>query len=152
MRESVQAHMVDITRKPVTQREAIAKGMVSMQPSTLEAIKEGRVEKGDVLAIAQLAGIMGAKQTPHLLPLCHPLLIDEVRVELNLDEEKPGVEITAAIKGKGRTGMEMEALTAVAISALCIYDLCKPMDPGLQIEKIRLTKKSGGKSGTVVLD
>jgi cyclic pyranopterin phosphate synthase len=144
--------MVDITQKPITQREAVAKGVVRMQPSTLEAIKEGRLEKGDALAIAQLAGIMGAKQTPHLLPLCHPLLIDEVKVEIGLDEENSSVEIAAAVKGSGRTGMEMEALTAVAISALCIYDLCKPIDPGIQIERIRLTRKSGGKSGSVVLE
>ena len=146
------ARMVDVTRKPVTQREAVAKGMVRMQPSTLNLLKKGDVAKGDVFAVAQLAGIMAAKQTPHLIPLCHPLTIDNARVEFHLDEHSSAVEITAAVKGRGRTGMEMEALTAVAISSLTIYDMCKAYDPGMRIEGIRLVEKSGGKSGMVKLE
>ncbi len=145
------ARMVDITEKPVTQREAVAKGLVRMSPATLELLRRGELAKGDVLAVAQVAGLMAAKRTPQLIPLCHPLLIDHSRVELQLDEAGSAVEITAAIRGMGKTGMEMEALTAVAVSALTVYDMCKAHDPGMRIEAIRLVRKSGGRSGTVEL-
>lgn len=144
--------MVDIGEKPDTEREAVARGWVKMQPSTLKLLREGGLPKGDVLAAAQVAGIMAAKRTPQLIPLCHPLLLTDVKVEFLLDERGDRVEITAQVKSRGKTGVEMEALTAVAISALTIYDMCKGVDPGMQIEGIRLVKKSGGKSGAVVFE
>ncbi len=145
-------HMVDIGEKPDTEREAVAKGWVKMQPSTLKLLREGGLPKGDVLATAQVAGIMAAKRTPQLIPLCHPLLLTDVKVEFLLDKQNSRVEITARVRSTGKTGVEMEALTAVAISALTIYDMCKGVDPGMQIEGIRLVKKSGGKSGAVVFE
>ena len=144
--------MVDIGEKPDTEREAVAKGWVKMQPSTLKLLREGGLPKGDVLAAAQVAGIMAAKRTPQLIPLCHPLLLTDVKVEFLLDKQNSRVEITARVRSTGKTGVEMEALTAVAISALTIYDMCKGVDPGMQIEGIRLVKKSGGKSGAVVFE
>lgn len=144
--------MVDIGEKPDTEREAVAKGWIKMQPSTLRLLREGGLAKGDVLATAQVAGIMAAKRTPQLIPLCHPLLLTDVKVEFLLDEQKGRVEIIAQVKSRGKTGVEMEALTAVTISALTIYDMCKGVNPGMQIEKIRLVKKSGGKSGVVVFE
>ena len=144
--------MVDVTGKPDTQREAVAKGVVRMQASTLDLIKKGRMAKGDVLAVAQLAGIMATKETPHLIPLCHPVLIGDSKVEFSLDEASSAVEITATVKSIGKTGVEMEALTAVAVSALTIYDMCKAVDRGMRIENIRLVRKSGGKSGTISLE
>ncbi len=144
--------MVDISDKPDTEREAVAKGMVRMQPSTFQLIKGGKIAKGDVLTVAQLAGIMAAKQTPNLIPLCHPILIGDVRVELRLDEKNCAVEITATVKSTGKTGVEMEALTATAVSALTIYDMCKAVDRAMKIENIRLIRKSGGKSGTIKLE
>ena len=144
--------MVDIGVKPDTEREAVAKGWIKMQPSTLKLLREGGLAKGDVLATAQVAGIMAAKRTPQLIPLCHPLLLTNVKVEFLLDEQKGRVEITAQVKSTGKTGVEMEALTAVTISSLTIYDMCKGVDPGMQIEKIRLVEKSGGKSGVVVFE
>jgi cyclic pyranopterin phosphate synthase len=144
--------MVDIGEKPDTEREAVAKGWVKMQPSTLRLLREGGLPKGDVLAAAQVAGIMAAKRTPQLIPLCHPLLLTDVKVEFLLDEQNSRVEITAQVKSRGKTGVEMETLTAVAISALTIYDMCKGVEPGMQIEGIRLVKKSGGKSGAVVFE
>jgi len=144
--------MVDVTGKPDTQREAVAKGMVRMQAATLDQLTTGKLPKGDVLAAAQLAGIMAAKQTPRIIPLCHPVLIGDIKVELNLDEENSTVEITATVKSIGKTGVEMEALTATAVAALTIYDMCKPIDQSLRIEGIRLIKKSGGKSGVVNLE
>ena len=144
--------MVDITEKPDTQREAIAKGMVKVKPSTLDLLKTGSMPKGDVLAVAQLAGIMAAKKTPSFIPLCHPLLIDDIKVELNLDEENSAVEITASVKSTGKTGVEMEALTATAVAALTIYDMCKAVDRGMNIGSIRLVRKSGGKSGVINLE
>jgi cyclic pyranopterin phosphate synthase len=144
--------MVDVSAKPDTQRQAVAKGMVRMQASTLDRIKKGQMAKGDVLAVAQLAGIMAAKQTPHLIPLCHPLLIDEIKVEFKLDEKNSAVEITTMVKSIGKTGVEMEALTATAVAVLTIYDMCKAVDRGMKIENIRLVKKSGGKSGTITLE
>jgi len=144
--------MVDITEKPDTQRQAVARGLVRMQPDTLELIKKGRMAKGDVLAVAQLAGIMAAKQTPDLIPLCHPLLIGDVGIEFNIDEKESTVEIMTIVESTGKTGVEMEALTATAIAALTIYDMCKAVDRGMRIENIRLVRKSGGKSGTITLE
>jgi len=144
--------MVDVTGKPDTHREAVAKGTVRMQADTFQLIKQGRIAKGDVLAVAQLAGINAAKQTPHLIPLCHPLLIGDVNVEFSLDEAESTVEITTTVKSTGKTGVEMEALTATAVTALTIYDMCKAVDRGMRIENIRLVRKSGGKSGTINLD
>ncbi len=146
-------HMVDISQKADTEREAVAKGWVRMQPSTLKLLRQGALPKGDVLATAQVAGIMAAKKVPQLLPLCHPLLLTEVRVEFLVDEEKDSsVQITATARSTGKTGVEMEALVAVAISALTIYDMCKGVDAGMEIGGIRLVKKSGGKSGAVVFE
>ena len=150
--ESGRPRMVDITEKPDTQREAVAKGLVRMKPSTFERIKEGTVPKGNVLTTAQLAGIMAAKQTPSLIPLCHPVLIGDVKVELILDEANSAIEITATVKSTGKTGVEMEALTATSVAALTIYDMCKAIDRGMKIENIRLISKSGGKSGTIKLE
>ncbi|MEJ2047368.1 MAG: cyclic pyranopterin monophosphate synthase MoaC [Dehalococcoidia bacterium] len=152
MDASGRPRMVDVTAKPDTQREAVAKGLVRMKPATLDLIKEGRLAKGDVLEVAQLAGIMAAKETPRLIPLCHPVLIGDSRVEFNLDEAESTVEITATVKSSGKTGVEMEALTAVAVTALTIYDMCKAVDRGMRIEDIRLVSKSGGKSGTIKLE
>jgi cyclic pyranopterin phosphate synthase len=144
--------MVDVAQKPDTERESVAKGIISMQSSTLKLLQEGKLFKGDVLATAQVAGIMAAKRTPQLIPLCHPLLLTDVKVEFHIDEQNSAVEITAQVRCTGKTGVEMEALTAVAVSALTIYDMCKGVDPGMCIEQIRLVKKSGGKSGTVELE
>ncbi len=144
--------MVDVTGKSDTQREAVAKGMVRMKPATFDLIKKGGVAKGDVLGVAQLAGLMAAKETPHLIPLCHPVLIGDSRVEFSLDEVESTVEITAMVRSSGKTGVEMEALTAVAVTALTIYDMCKAVDRGMRIENIRMVRKSGGKSGTVSLE
>jgi len=144
--------MVDISAKPDTQREAVARGVVRMQAATLDLIKKEGVVKGDVLAVARLAGIMAAKRTPDLIPLCHPLLIGDVEVDFSLDEGNSIVEITAKVRSIGKTGVEMEALTAVAVAALTIYDMCKAVDRGIKIEGIRLARKSGGKSGVIDLD
>jgi cyclic pyranopterin phosphate synthase len=144
--------MVDVTGKPDTNREAVAKGTVSMQASTLDLLKKGKMAKGDVLAVAQLAGIMAAKQTPNLIPLCHPVLIGDIKIEFSLNEKNSTVDITTTVKSTGKTGVEMEALTATAVTALTIYDMCKAVDRSLQIENIRLIKKSGGKSGTITLE
>jgi cyclic pyranopterin phosphate synthase len=143
--------MVDISGKPDTEREAVAKGVVRMQPATLARLKKGMMAKGDVLAVAQLAGIMAAKQTPNLIPLCHPILIGDIKVEFNLGA-RSAVEITTTVKSVGKTGVEMEALTATAVTALTIYDMCKAVDRSLRIENIRLVRKSGGKSGTIHLE
>jgi cyclic pyranopterin phosphate synthase len=142
------ARMVDVSDKTETERVATAKGSVIMQPATLALIKEGGVKKGDVLSVARLAGIMGAKKTPDLIPLCHPLALTSVQVDLTLDEVRNAVDITATCKLVGKTGVEMEALTAVSVAALTVYDMCKAVDKGMQIVDIRLTHKSGGKSGT----
>jgi cyclic pyranopterin phosphate synthase len=144
--------MVDVSGKPDTIREAIAKGKVTMQPATFQVIKQGGTAKGDVLAVAQLAGITAAKHTPDLIPLCHPILIDSVKVEFSLDEASSAVDITATVASTGKTGVEMEALTATAVAALTIYDMCKAIDRGMKIENVRLVKKSGGKSGTIELE
>ena len=142
------ARMVDVGDKEVTERIAIAEGSVHMRPETAAIIREGRAKKGDVLAVARLAGIMGAKRTSDLIPLCHPLALTSVNVELELDEHAPCVNIRATCKLKGRTGVEMEALTAVSIAALTVYDMCKAVDRDMRIGDIRLMHKSGGKSGT----
>jgi cyclic pyranopterin phosphate synthase len=144
--------MVDVSQKPDTQREAIAKCVVRMQASTLDLIKKGGTAKGDVLAVAQLAGVMAAKQTPHIIPLCHPVIIGDVKIEFGLDEKNSAVEITTTVKSVGKTGVEMEALTATTITALTIYDMCKAVDRSIQIESIRLIRKSGGKSGVINLE
>jgi cyclic pyranopterin phosphate synthase len=144
--------MIDVGGKPDSVREAVAKGTVKMQAATFKLLREGALPKGDVLAAAQVAGIMAAKQTPGLLPLCHPLLLSEVKVDFALDSRNKAVNITATVKNAGKTGVEMEALTAVAISALTIYDMCKGVDPKMRIESIRLARKSGGKSGDVVFE
>ena len=142
------AVMVDVSDKDVTERTATAKGSVIMQPETLAMIREGGVKKGDVLSVARLAGIMGAKRTPDLIPLCHPLALTSVKVDLTLDEDRNAVDITATCKLKGRTGVEMEALTAVSVAALTVYDMCKAVDRGMRITEVRLTHKAGGKSGS----
>lgn len=147
-----QPRMVDITTKPDTRREAVARGLVSMRDTTFQLIKKGQVEKGDVLPVAKLAGIMAAKQTPYLIPLCHPILIGDISVEFNLDEKSSTIEITATVKSTGKTGVEMEALTATTVAALTIYDMCKAVDRGMRIENIRLISKSGGKSGAINLE
>jgi cyclic pyranopterin phosphate synthase len=150
--EKGKPRMVDVSGKADTLREAVAKGEVHMKASTLALIKGGEIAKGDVLAVAQLAGVMAAKQTPHLIPLCHPLLLNEIRVELNIDEKRNAVLIAATVKNTGKTGVEMEAMTAVSVAALTIYDMCKAVDRAMRIESVRLVKKSGGKSGTIVLE
>ena len=144
------ASMVDVGGKDVTQREAVARGFVAMQGETLARIQSNGFEKGDVLAVARLAGIMGAKQTPHLIPLCHSIPLDRVVVELEPDVERSGVQITATAATSAKTGVEMEALIAVTVAALTLYDMCKSVDRGMRIEGVRLVRKSGGKSGDFV--
>ncbi len=152
MGSSSDIRMVDVGGKPVTYRRAVATGKVSMQAKTLSLIKKGKLPKGDVLAAARVAGIMAAKETYRLIPLCHPLLIEDVTIEFSLDDRAAAVEIVATVKGSGKTGFEMEALTAVAVSGLAIYDMCKTVDQTLRIDNIRLVEKSGGKSGTISLE
>ncbi|MCB1311646.1 MAG: cyclic pyranopterin monophosphate synthase MoaC [Sedimentitalea sp.] len=141
------AHMVDVSGKPVTARIAIARGHISMAPQTYDIVSEGRAKKGDVLGVARLAGIMGAKRTPELIPLCHPLPITRAAVELTLDPDLPGVQIEATVATTGQTGVEMEALTAVSVAALTVYDMVKAADKTMQIGGIRVVLKDGGKSG-----
>ena len=141
------AHMVDVSDKDVSSRTAVAAGHVKMLPETLEMIAEGRAKKGDVLGVARLAGIMGAKKTPDLIPLCHPLPVTKVAVELTPDRALPGVQIEATVKTTGQTGVEMEALTAVSVAALTLYDMVKAVEKSMQIGDIRLVMKEGGKSG-----
>ena len=150
--DSGRPRMVDVGGKADTVRRAVAKGIVRMQPATLRLIREGGAAKGDVLSVAQLAGTMAAKRTPDLIPLCHPILIDNVDIKFNPDEKNSTIEITATVKSSGKTGVEMEALTATAVAALTIYDMCKAVDRGMKIENIRLIKKSGGKSGDIELE
>ena len=144
--------MVDVSGKADTTREAIATGEVVMQPGTLAAIKLGTIAKGDVLAVAQVAGIMAAKRTWEIIPMCHPLPLTGVEMDFQLDETGSTVKITAAVRTVGKTGVEMEALTAVATAALTIYDMCKAIDRGMTIRNMALARKSGGKSGTFVRD
>lgn len=142
-----EAHMVDVSEKAVTSRIATAEGFVKMARQSFDIISEGRAKKGDVLAVAQLAGIMGAKQCATLIPLCHPLPITKVSVDLTLDESLPGVRIEATVKTTGQTGVEMEALTAVNVAALTVYDMVKAVDKAMEIGGIRVILKDGGKSG-----
>ena len=147
-----QIRMIDVTQKKETERQAIAKGKVQMKPATLELIRKGELAKGDVLAVAKTAGIMAAKETHRLIPLCHPLQLTHVAVEFNLSENDSSVEITASAKGMGKTGFEMEALVAVSVSALTIYDMCKVVDRSMTIGEIHLVRKSGGKSGVYIAE
>jgi cyclic pyranopterin phosphate synthase len=141
------AHMVDVSDKPVTTRIATAEGWVKMLPETLDIIVKGDAKKGDVLGVARLAGIMGAKRTADLIPLCHPLPITKVALDLTSDESLPGIRISATVKTSGQTGVEMEALTAASTAALTVYDMLKAVDRGMEIGGIRVTLKDGGKSG-----
>jgi cyclic pyranopterin monophosphate synthase len=141
------AHMVDVSAKPVTDRIAVARGTVVMGAETLAMITEGRAKKGDVLGVARLAGIMGAKKTADLIPLCHPLPITKVALELTPDPALPGIVVEATVKTGGQTGVEMEALTAVSVACLTIYDMVKAVEKSMRIEGIRLILKDGGKSG-----
>lgn len=144
------ARMVDVTEKAVTQRVAIARGTIFMRPETLSLIMEKKIEKGDVFSVARVAGIMAAKRTPELVPMCHPLNITSVEIFLTPEQNPARVEIEAVVKVGGQTGVEMEAMTAVAVSGLTIYDMCKAVDREMSIGEIRLVKKSGGKSGTFI--
>ena len=141
------AHMVDVSNKAVTSRVAVAEAYIKMLPDTFDIIDEGRARKGDVLSVARLAGIMGAKKTSDLIPLCHPLPISKVAVELTPDPDLPGIRIEATVKTTGQTGVEMEALNAASITALTVYDMCKAVDRGMEIGGIRVVLKDGGKSG-----
>ena len=143
-----QAHMVDVSDKPVTSRVAVAEGFVKMTPETLALVTSGSAKKGDVLGIARIAGIMGCKKTAELIPLCHPLPITKVALELEPAPDLPGVRIVATVKTGGQTGVEMEALTAVSTAALTVYDMLKAAEKGMEIKDIRLLHKEGGKSGT----
>ncbi|MCY3544656.1 MAG: cyclic pyranopterin monophosphate synthase MoaC [Chloroflexi bacterium] len=145
--QSGNASMVDVSAKPDTERIAIAAGSVVMRPETLRLVADNAFDKGDVLAVARIAGIMGAKQTSTLIPLCHPLPLSRIAVDFDLDTDASAVHITAEAKTTGKTGVEMEALTAVSIAALTIYDMCKAVDRAMQIESVRLIRKSGGQSG-----
>ncbi|WP_029031513.1 cyclic pyranopterin monophosphate synthase MoaC [Salinarimonas rosea] len=142
------ANMVDVSEKDVTSRTAIAEGVVITKPETIAVIRAGDAKKGDVLGVARVAGIMAAKRTHELIPLCHPLMISKVRVDCVIDEALPGVRVTAEVKVAGQTGVEMEALTAVSVACLTIYDMVKAADKGMRIEGLRLLEKTGGRSGT----
>ncbi|MBL4666207.1 MAG: cyclic pyranopterin monophosphate synthase MoaC [Sneathiella sp.] len=142
------AHMVNVGEKEITERSATATARVVMLPETLKLIQDGTAKKGDVLGVARLAGIMAAKKTPYLIPLCHPLALTNVSVDFEIHEEANAIDIFATCKLKGRTGVEMEALTAASIAGLTIYDMCKAVDRGMEITGTRLLEKSGGKSGT----
>ncbi|MEE9359816.1 MAG: cyclic pyranopterin monophosphate synthase MoaC [Hyphomicrobium sp.] len=145
--EAGEAHMVDVSDKPVTARTAIAEGFVAMKPETLALLKRGDAPKGDVLATARIAGIMAAKRTHELIPLCHPLALAKVTVDLEANSGPPGVRVVAEVKTTGRTGVEMEALTAVSVTCLTLYDMLKAVDRAMTFERIRLIEKSGGRSG-----
>ncbi|WP_421361242.1 cyclic pyranopterin monophosphate synthase MoaC [Agrobacterium rosae] len=144
---SGEAHMVDVGDKAETIRVAVAEGFVKMKPETLALIRDGNAKKGDVIGTARLAGIMAAKQTSNLIPLCHPLMLTKVAVDITEDEALPGLRVQATVKLSGKTGVEMEALTAVSIACLTIYDMAKAADKGMEIGSIRLLEKTGGKSG-----
>ena len=149
---SGRARMVDVSSKADTKREAMARGTVRMRPETLALIQSGGVAKGDVIAVARLAGIMAAKRTHELIPLCHPLPLTHIDVEITPDEAESALQIEATARTTGKTGVEMEALTAVAVAALTVYDMCKAVDRGMRIEGVRLARKRGGKSGDIVLE
>jgi cyclic pyranopterin phosphate synthase len=142
-----QAHMVDVSPKPLTQREAVASGRIIIGPDAFNLLTESKISKGDVLAVARIAGIMAAKKVQTLIPLCHPLNLQQVEINFTPDPEKNAIEILARAKAKGSTGVEMEALTAVSVAALTIYDMCKSAEKNITIEKVRLEYKAGGKSG-----
>jgi len=144
--------MVDVSTKADTRREAVARGSVVMQPETLALISSGGLPKGDAIAVARLAGVMAAKRTHELIPLCHPLPITYIDVEITPDEKQHALQIEATVRTTGKTGVEMEALTAVTVAALTVYDMCKAVDRGMRIEAVRLALKRGGKSGTTVLE
>jgi len=148
--ETGRAHMVDVGAKPETERSATAAGEVLLKAETVALIRQGLMKKGDVLTVAQIAGVMGAKKTAELIPLCHPLGLTHIEVELELDEELPGVKILASTRTRGKTGVEMEALTAVSIAALTIYDMVKAVEKTGRIQNIRLIEKHGGQSGDVI--
>ena len=150
--DSGEARMIDVGSKEPTRRVAIAKGSVVMSSETLDLIRSNDVEKGDVLGVARVAGVMAAKSTAQLIPLCHPLPLEQITVDFEICKEPASVEATATAKTTARTGVEMEAMTAVCVSALTIFDMCKAVDRGIRIEAIRLVRKSGGKSGNVVLE
>lgn len=141
------AHMVDVSGKDVTSRTATAKATVEMQPGTLRLILEGKATKGDVIATARIAGIMAAKKTHELIPLCHPLMISKVSVDFAPDEQASAIEVSATVKVEGKTGVEMEALTACSVACLTLYDMCKAVDRAMRITNLRLVEKAGGKSG-----
>jgi cyclic pyranopterin phosphate synthase len=147
--EAGRVSMVDVGAKPETERIAVAKGEVQMQQTTLDLIRAGALKKGDVLTVARIAGIMGAKRTSELIPLCHPLALTKIDVDLTLDDAIPGIVITATAKLVGKTGVEMEALTAVTIAALTIYDMAKAAEKTMKIQNVRLVEKHGGKSGDI---
>lgn len=144
---SGEAHMVDVSAKDDTVRVAVAEGFVKMKPETLSTIREGNAKKGDVIATARIAGIMAAKQTSNLIPLCHPLMLSKVTVDITEDAQLPGLRVEATVKLTGKTGVEMEALTAVSVTCLTIYDMAKAVDKTMEIGGIRVIEKSGGKSG-----
>lgn len=144
---SGEAHMVDVSAKEDTVRIAVAEGFVKMKPETLSTIREGNAKKGDVIGTARIAGIMAAKQTSNLIPLCHPLMLSKVTVDIEEDSDLPGLRVAATVKLTGKTGVEMEALTAVSVTCLTIYDMAKAVDKTMEIGGIRVMEKSGGKSG-----
>lgn len=146
------ARMVDVSAKADTKREAVARGSVVMRPETLAMITSGGVTKGDVIAVARLAGVMAAKRTHELIPLCHPLALTHIDVEITPDAKRNALDIEAKVRTTGKTGVEMEALTAVTVAALTVYDMCKAVDRSMRIESVRLALKRGGKSGKIVLE
>jgi cyclic pyranopterin phosphate synthase len=150
--EAGQAHMVDIADKAITHRRATAHGSIRMKPETLALVQQGSAKKGDVIGIARIAAIQGAKRTADLIPLCHPIPLTRVKVDFEIDEAGPAVRCTATVECDGRTGVEMEALTAVQVGLLTIYDMCKAVDRGMVIERVQLIEKHGGKSGSFVAE
>jgi cyclic pyranopterin phosphate synthase len=146
------AHMVDVSAKDVTSRMAVAVGRVEMLPETLTHIRDGMAKKGDVIATARIAGIMAAKRTHELIPLCHPLMISKITVDFDIDEPASAIDVTATVKVEGKTGVEMEALTAVSVACLTVYDMVKAVDRGITITGVRLKEKAGGKSGHFTVD
>ena len=148
--EKGRARMVDVSEKDVTSRIAVARGSIYMRPETLKLIVQGKVEKGDVFSVARVAGIMAAKKTSELIPMCHPLNISSIEIDLNAKTDPARVEIEALVRVDGKTGIEMEAMTAVSVAGLTIYDMCKAVDREMSISEIRLVRKSGGKSGTFI--
>ncbi|MBT3189746.1 MAG: cyclic pyranopterin monophosphate synthase MoaC [Anaerolineae bacterium] len=148
--EAGKAHMVDVGAKDDTERAAVARGEVKMKRATYDLVAAGNMKKGDVLTVAQIAGINGAKRTSDLIPLCHPLLLTHISVQLDLDADLPGVQITASARLRGKTGVEMEALTAVSVAALTVYDMAKAAEKTMLIQNIRLVEKRGGKSGDIL--